>query len=211
MSQTLSIRYRFSTVFLLVLVVVIVLGAFSVWRLTNYHTYSAEIDERFFRSTQFIGDLNNFSSDFRAAEANALLSRNSANTSIDGDTLEELDRKITLSEHSYEHLYHDKDEVDQYNDFRKKWTTYRFVADQVLALVSVGHIVEARDVYLTKSQAAYNAASDSLSDLTDLNVEKAHRATLQANSAYRQARLLTIVAVTFAGLFVIGGLYYMRR
>src|ERR1700683_5236206 len=111
MSQTLSIRYRFSTVFLLVLAVVIVLGAFSIWRLTSYYIYSAEIDERFFRSTQFIGDLNNFTSDFRAAEATALVSRNASETAANANALQELDRRISLSRHSYEYIYHDRDEA----------------------------------------------------------------------------------------------------
>jgi hypothetical protein len=95
MSRTRSLRYRFSTVFSLVLLVVIVLGSFSIWRLADYYTFSAEIRDRFFWSTQYIGDLNNYTSDFRAAEATALLSSTSIERAANAKDREELDRQIT--------------------------------------------------------------------------------------------------------------------
>ncbi|MGO8918360.1 MAG: ATP-binding protein [Stellaceae bacterium] len=211
MSRTRSIRYRFSTVFLLVLLVVIVLGSFSIWRLTDYYTFSAEIRDRFFRSTQYIGDLNNFTSDFRAAEGTALLSSNSVATAANDKEREELDQRIVLAQHSFEHVDHDKDEADLYAKFQAQWRIYRDIADQVLALAPSGRKPEAIAMYMTSSRSAYDAASDTLGALTDLNVAKAQRAGLRAEVAYRGARLFTAVAVGFAGLLVIGGLLYMRR
>jgi two-component system OmpR family sensor kinase len=64
---------------------------------------------------------------------------------------------------------------------------------------------------MTSSRSAYDAASDTLGDLTDLNVAYAQRASGRADLAYRAARLLTAVAVGLAGLLVVGGLLYMRR
>ncbi len=211
MNRARSIGYRFSTVFLLVLLVVIVLGSFSIWRLTDYYTFSAEIRDRFFRSTQYIGDLNNFTSDFRAAEGTALLSSSASDTAANERERQELDRRITLAEHSFEHIYHDQDEADLYATFEAQWRAYREDADQVLALAAGGAKGEAVAIYMAKSRAAYDAASDTLGKLTDLNVIKAQRAGQRAELAYRGARLFTAVAVGFAGLLVIGGLLYMRR
>jgi two-component system, OmpR family, sensor kinase len=211
MSRTPSIRHRFSTVFLFVLLVVIILGIFSIWRLTDYYTFSAEIQERFLRSTQYIGDLNNFTSDFRAAEGTALLISNPGESEANDKERAELDRRIALAQHSYEHVNHDKDEAGLYAKFTARWSSYRGIASRVLGLAAGGQRPEAVVLYLTNSRAAYDAASDTLGELTDLNVAKAQRAGLRADVAYRGTRLLTAVAVGFAGLFVVGGLLYMRR
>jgi two-component system OmpR family sensor kinase len=66
-------------------------------------------------------------------------------------------------------------------------------------------------MYMTDSRSAYDAVSDTLGRLSDLNVANARAAAVRADVAYRQTRLLTAVAVGFAGLLVIGGLIYMRR
>lgn len=211
MSPTRSIRYRFSTVFLLVLLVVIVLGSFSIWRLSDYYTFSDEIRDRFFRNTQYIGDLNNFTSDFRAAEGSALLSSGSAEVAASDSERKELDRRITLAQHSYEHIFHAVAEADLYAKFQAQWSAYRDIADQVIALSAAGHKPEAIAMYMTKSRAAYDAASDTLGWLTDLNIENAQRAGQRAAQAYRAARELTVFAVGFAGALVVGGLLYMRR
>jgi two-component system OmpR family sensor kinase len=210
-SRAPSIRHRFSTVFLFVLLVVVILGAFSIWRLTDYYTFSAEIQDRFLRSTQYIGDLNNFTSDFRAAEATALLASNSVEAAANSKERAELDRRIALAQHSYEHVNHDKGENDLYARFAARWSRYRDIANQVLALTSGGHRPEAIALYMSDSRSAYDAASDMLGDLTDLNVANAQRAGRRADLAYRGTRLLTAIAVGFAGLFVVGGLLYMRR
>jgi len=210
MSRTLSIKYRFSTVFLLVLLVVILAGSFSIWKLTDYYTFSAQIQDRFFRSTQYIGDLNNFTSDFRAAEGAALLSNSNETVANDAER-EELDRRITLAQHSFEQVYHDEDEAKLYAKFKAQWFTYRDIANQVLSLSSSGRKPVAIATYLTTSRSAYAEASDTLGELTDLNVANAKRASLRADGAYRATRQLTVFAVGFSGLFVVGGLLYMRR
>ena len=206
-----SIKFRFSTVFLLVLLVVIVLGSFSIWRLADYYKFSAEIRDRYFRSTQYIGDLNNFTSDFRAVEGTALLASSPAQAAANDKERAALDQRITLAEHSYEHISHDKDEAEGYAKFLAHWRAYREIADQVLAAAAEGRKSDAIDMYMTSSRSAYDAASDALDALTDLNVAKAQRAGLSADLAYRGARMLTVVAVGFAGLLVIGSLLYMRR
>jgi signal transduction histidine kinase len=206
-----SITFRFSGVFLFVLAVVIVLGSFSAWRLSGYRIYSDELRDRFFRSTQYIGDLNNFTSDFRAAEATALLGADTGVSAADSTALAHLDAHIALAEHSYEHVDHDAAEWKLYGVFKTKWSAYRDVAGQGVALLRSGRGAEAVTLYKTVSAAAYDAASDTLGSLTDLNVANATAAAQRADSAYQQARILTILAMTFAGLMVVGGLVHMRR
>src|SRR5208282_2605746 len=129
-----SIRARFSSVFILVLLLVVVLGLFSIWRLEDYHVIVAGIRDRYLPNTQFLGDLNNFTSDFRAAEATALLSSTQSEISANQKDVEQLDRLITLAQHSYEHVPNAAVESRLYVDFAGKWSTYRDTAAKVIAL-----------------------------------------------------------------------------
>jgi hypothetical protein len=51
----------------------IILGLFSIGRLTDFNRVSADVRDLWLPNTRFLGDLNNFTSDFRAAEGTNLL------------------------------------------------------------------------------------------------------------------------------------------
>lgn len=206
-----SIRLRFSRVFLFVLAIIMVLGIFSAWRLSDYRIYSDDLRDRFFRSTQYIGDLNNYTSDFRAAEGTDILSGNRGVSSTNASALRALDDKIVLAQGHYEHVVHDADEARVYGQFRLQWFSYRTGVDHILALLRAGHREEAVGFYMTHSRSAYDAASDTLGRLTDLNIKDAAVAAQRAESAFQETRMLTIAAMLFAAMMVAGGLTYMRR
>jgi two-component system, OmpR family, sensor kinase len=211
MAQTHSIRFQFSLVFLVVLLFVVVLGLFSLWDLKDYHAITENLRDRYLPSTQFLLDLNNFTSDFRAAEATALLTSTPAEVAANQHDIEQLDRQIALAQHSFEHVPNDSAETTLYAAFAAKWEAYRVLADQVLALSHASRTAEAKAIYMTSSRTAYNAASDTLGELTEVNRLAANDASKLADSAYRQARWLTTLAVVTAGLIVLGGLMHVRR
>ncbi len=211
MAQTRSIKFHFSLVFLLLLLFVVVLGLFSLWDLKGYHAITADIRDRYLPNTQYLGDLNNFTSDFRAAEATALLSSSATEVAANQRDVEQLDRRITLAQHSYEHVRHAPAETDRYADFSAKWYAYRMLADQVIALSRANRKPDASTIYMTISRRAYDAASDALDQLTEDNRQAANDASKLADLSYRQARWLTTLAVVMAGLIVVGGLAHVRR
>ncbi len=211
MTQARSIGFRFSSVFFLVFILVVVLGLFSLWRLKDYHVIASDIRERYLRNTQFLGDLNNFTSDFRAAEGTALLTSTPAESLANQQEVEVLDRRITLAQHSYEHVRNDATESELYADFAAKWYAYRNIAGSVLAASSVGHRPDAITLYMTTSRTAYNAASDALETLTERNRLSADEASSRSEAAYRQARWLTTFAVAIAALIVVSGLVHIRH
>ena len=73
MRQPQSIRFHLTAVFLLFFLLVVVLGSFSIWRLNNFSGLSADVAEVWLPNTRALGDLNNFTSDFRAIEGRDLL------------------------------------------------------------------------------------------------------------------------------------------
>jgi len=211
MTRFRSLRTRASSVAVLLFLLVILLGLFSLWRLDDYNIIAGEIRERYLQNTQFLGDLNNFTSDFRAAEATTLLASTAYEVSESEREVKRLDELITLSEHSFEYVHNDDTVNGLYSDFLTKWRHYRRLADQVLALSNSNRQIEGITIYRTSSRRAYDAASDALGVLTERNRAAAAESSERADRAYRQARYLTASAVVIAVLIVIGGLVHTRR
>jgi len=211
MMQPRSIRFRFSLVFFFFLALVVVLGLFSIGRLKDLNAVSADVRERWLQNTRYLGDLNNYTSDFRAAEATFLLSVDAEQRATSEKDIISLDAAILGARKGYEHIYHDAVEIALYRRFSSEWERYRTVADQVLKEAHRHHASESLRLYMTDSRQAYDAASDTLGILTDSNVTNASEASTRASATYWQARMLIDVAILIAGFMVIAAVWYIRH
>jgi signal transduction histidine kinase len=211
MRQLRSIRFRLSAVFFFFFVLVLVLGLFSIGRLSDFNRVSADIRDRWLPNTRLLGDLNNFTSDFRAAEGRYLLSQTPAEVAATEKEMEELDLYIERAQRGYERIHNDPGESRLYEQFKARWNDYRNLVGQVVQLLPTDRRREAITLYSTTSQSAYDAASDTLGQLTERNVAAAREANDRADSAYRQARWLIGVAMLFAGVLGAGALLYVRH
>jgi len=211
MRQPQSIRFHLSLVFFLFFLLVIVLGLFSLSRLSEFNRASASIANVWLPNTRMLGDLNNFTSDFRATEGRVLLSSNANQIAATEGEVEKLDRSIAQAQRGFEQLSHDEVELELYARFNETWAEYRKTAAQVLALSQANRKADATTMYLTTSQAAYDAASDALERLTSRNVANAQAAASRAAAAYRQALWLIGIAIIVAGIMVVAGLLYISR
>jgi signal transduction histidine kinase len=211
MTQIHSLRTRARSIAGLVLLLVVVLGLFSLWRLNDYSIIVSEIRERYLQNTQFLGDLNNSTSDFRAAEAAALLASTPSDINENDREIRRLDTLIATAQRSFEHVNNDATTTKLYDDFTRKWREYRHQADQVFALSRDKRQDEGVALHRTSSRRAYDDASDALGVLTERNRNAASDSSARAARAYREARYLTAFAVVVAGLIVIGALVHIRR
>ncbi len=211
MAQIKSIRFRLLSAFFLGFLLVVVLGSLSLWRLASYHEAAAHIRDVYLPNTQFFGDLNNFTSDFRAAEATALLSPDAQERETDAVEIERLDERIALAEHSFEHVPNIPGEIDLYRGFVAKWQAYRAIADRVMSLSGTSRQAEATALYGSESRRAYEDASDALGVLTERNRNAARDANLRADSAYGQALWLILAGVMLSLAMLLFGLIYFRR
>jgi signal transduction histidine kinase len=211
MLQPHSIRFHLAAVFLLFFMLVGVLGSFSIWRLSNFDLLSADVAEIWLPTTRALGDLNNYTSDFRAVEGGNLLSADPAEAAATEKEMADLDRTIAASEREFEAIRHDAAENDLYNRFKARWTEYRGIVNQMLALSRNNRKDEARQIYGSSSRKAYDAASDTLGQLTDQAVASAQAASDRLAAAYRQAFWLIILAIIIAGILVVGALIHISR
>lgn len=211
MRQPRSIRFHLSVVFIFFFLLIFFLGMLSMARLHDFNDVAAEIAEVWLPNTRVLGDLNNYTSDFRAAEGNDLLSPGAAERESIEREMADLDRTISKAQASYERIRHDAEERALYSRFRERWNDYRAVVNQMLELVRSGHKAEAIAAYVTTSRLAYNAASDALGQLTGHAVENARKAAARVAVAYQEARWLILLAMMFAAVLVVVALIYISR
>src|SRR6266849_9588112 len=211
MRQPRSIRFHLSLVFIFFFLLIFFLGMLSIARLRDFNNVSADIADLWLPNTRVLGDLNNYTSDFRAAEGNNLLSSDAATSETIEREMIELDRAVSQAQASYERIRHDADERAFYVQFRERWNDYRKVVNQMLELSRTGRKAEAVAAYMTTSHTAYNAASDALGQLTKHAVVNAQEASARVAVAYQQARWLIGIAMVFAGVLVVAALIYISR
>jgi two-component system OmpR family sensor kinase len=211
MWQPQSIRSHLAAVFLLFFALVVILGSFSIWRLSNFDVLSADVAEVWLPTTRALGDLNNYTSDFRAFEGGELLSSDSSEAAATEKQMEELDRTIADSEREFEAIRHDAAESELYDRFKAHWNDYRAIVNQMLVMWRNDHKADAVQVYGGSSRTAYNAASDTLGQLTDQAVASAQVASDRLAVAYRQAFWLIILAIVIAAVLVVAALIHISR
>jgi two-component system, OmpR family, sensor kinase len=211
MQQPQSIRFHLTAVFLLFFLLVGVLGLFSIWRLSNFSALSADVAEVWLPNTRALGDLNNFTSDFRAIEGSNLLSNDPSELAETEGQMTELDRSIAQAERSFERIRRDPAENDLYDSFKQDWSQYRTLVNQIVALSRANRKADAVALYGGPSRAAYERASDTLGRLTDQAVANAQAASDRLRVAYRQAFWLIVLGIVIAGVMVVAALVHIRR
>jgi signal transduction histidine kinase len=198
-------------VFIFFFLLIFFLGMLSIARLRDFNNVSADIADVWLPNTRVLGDLNNYTSDFRAAEGNDLLSSDAPERDAIEREMIDLDRAISQAQRSYELIRHDAEERALYTGFRERWNDYRAVVNQMLELSRSGRKADAISAYMTTSRLAYNAASDALGQLTKHAVDKAQKAAARVEVAYQKARWLIGIAMIFAGILVVAALIYISR
>jgi two-component system, OmpR family, sensor kinase len=211
MPQSQSIRVHLAAVFLLFFSLVVLLGLFSIWRLSNFNALSDDVAQVWLPTTRALGDLNNYTSDFRAIEGSNLLSSDPAEASATERQMEDLDRAIADAERRFEQIRRDTAEDDLYRSFKDRWTEYRAIVNQMLVLSRSSRKAEALAIYRSTSRAAYNSASDTLGQLTDRAVTNAKVASDRLATAYRHAFWLIVFAMFIAGVLVVAALVRASR
>ena len=206
-----SIRSRFTKSSAVFLCLIAVLSLVSFWRLRDYNSISSEIQNRFLPNTRYLGDINNFTSDFRANEATSLLAV--VPKQVDDCLNEEIGlvRRIAEAEAAYLRVPHTPDETALYTRFDKQWRDYRRIADTVIQLAIKNHTAEATKLYISDSLSSYNAASNTLEVMTERNVNAGAIAVQRANQAFYEALVLIGLVAGGGALVSLVNALYIRR
>jgi signal transduction histidine kinase len=206
-----SIRVRLSMVFALLLLLVIGLGGFSIQRLGDVNQASDEIRNHWLQDARILGDLANYMSDYRAAEASDLLSATPAELAASSHEIDSLRETVAGHQRAYMALAQEPAEAALYAEFARQWGDYQGIAADVLALSRAGRRADALALFHGGSRRAFDLASDTLAQLTVQTVDKARIASTRAASTYDHARRLIVIAMLTASLLLIGVITYITR
>jgi two-component system OmpR family sensor kinase len=211
MKRMRSITVRLSLVFLLLLLVAILLGGFGIGSLSYFNEAASQVRDRWLPSTGALGDLNNYTSDFRGVEAAGVLAVSQSEIAASGQEMQQLDRSISASKDNYRQIVHDAADDALYAGFAGAWDHYRQQVAETQALARGGDRPAAIALYSGASKVAYDAASDALDALTAHNLASARRASLRESVVYRRARWLILITIGLAGAAAAGAMVYVRR
>ncbi len=209
--QPRSIRGRLYSVFALLFFLVIGLGAFGFARLSEVNRVSEVIRNHWLRDTRILGDLSNYMSDYRTAEATQLLASTPLEFAASEKEITALGATVARSQRAYEEISEAPSETLLYAQFSKQWAAYQTVAAQVIAFARTEHTAEGVHLYNTMSRQAFDLSSDTLSRLTGQTVAKAHRDSALAAVTYQRARTLIVTAMLLATSLLIGVIVYIAR
>jgi two-component system, OmpR family, sensor kinase len=211
MKRARSIKVRLSLVFLFLFLLVIVLGLEGLRSLSSVNDASAQIRDRWLPSTRALGDLNNLTTDYPAAQATILRTHNANERATTLQEMADLDRGITAAQLAYRGIPHDTAETELYTRFETKWRDYRanVVRGRALPIGAAGAPAKALLEQALKS--TYDAASDLLEMLTERTVASAREASEKSDLAYSQARSQIVFTIFLAGLLVAGAMVYVTR
>ncbi len=186
-------------------------GIFTVQLFSGFNQLSDDVRQIWLPSTRLLGDLNNDTSDYRAAEGDILLASDDAERALHLGILAELGRAIARAQRDFEAIPRSGPNALLYASFARRWAAYRMAAAQVVDLASHNNRVAATLAYRTTSRAAYNAASDALGGLTAHNASESRKASTRIARAYREGRLLILFALVLAGSLLTAALIVIRR
>lgn len=206
-----SIKARLSLVFLFFFSLVIVLGLESLQSLNYVNDASAQIRVRWLPSTRALGDLNNLTTDFPAAETAMLRVGSASERATAAQQMTDLDRGIAAAQFAYRQIPHDATEDDLYTRFESRWREYRSIVARSRSVPSgTAGVASANDI-VNESKSAYGAASGLLGTLTERNLASAREASKRSDLIYAQARKRIVFAIFLAALLVAGAMLHVTR
>ncbi len=189
-----------------------ILGWFSIDRLNDVNSASQEVRENWLPSTRALGDLSNFMSDYRTAEANVLLAATAEERAIALAELGVLATRTEAIRRLFEALPMTQGEERFYAAFRQNWDAYRAVSTRLVDLVSTGDQPAALALYRTEAKYHFDSATDALTRLTDINVAGGKAASDQVRDSHETSLRLVLLALAANGLIgaIILGLIHRR-
>jgi signal transduction histidine kinase len=206
-----SIRVRLYSVSALIFLLVIGLGVLGFARLSDVNLASEGIRNHWLRDTRILGDLSNYMSDYRTAEATYLLSSTPLEFAASAKEIATLRAAVSGSQRAYEQIAQDPSDAALYAGFSSQWRAYQAVAGRVVASAREGRTAEAISLYNTDSRRAFDSSSDLLSRLTDQTVVKTRKDSEQAAETYRHARTIVMMAMLLVAGLLLGVVIYISR
>lgn len=195
-----SIGKRLLTSFAGVLLLVVIIASFALWKMDTMGQKVHEIDDVWVPSVKDLGDINARVSDIQQNVLHIFLTKDASEiASLEKKMNDDLAQIQTLSD-GYVKMIDSDEERKTYDQFLQNWKTY---ADQLPAIVKAGKSddVQLGNQLLKGVETAYANAKGALSADIDINSKGAEQATGDAVDSYSLSQKVIIGVSAVAILF----------
>ncbi|HSV28932.1 MAG TPA: MCP four helix bundle domain-containing protein, partial [Candidatus Omnitrophota bacterium] len=199
----LSIKLKVGAAFSIMLIVVFVLGVFSVSRISAVNDLTNEMGESWVPSVELTGAINTMATKFRVAEARHIMAQTDNELRAMEKLLDERGLEIRTLRAKYEPLMSSVEERTLYNEFARAWDDYMAVHKKILVLSAAHDNAGAEALFAGESMRFYNLASSKLDALVRLNHDGAQAANLRGDEIYVFARNLVVGALVVTVLMTV--------
>jgi len=196
--RNLKIAKKLYVAFGMLLALTASIGVFSQLRLAAVNEVSVDIRDNWLPSVRVTGDIDTVTAELRIQEFKHVLATSpeeiSAVEAKHAAALKTFDALIAV----YEPLITSVEERALYDSFGKKWTQYSALQKRVFERSRQGSNAEARSLLGGESLDLYNAYSEDLAKLGNLNVAGAKAAGERGQQVYVQAKQAILMVLALA-------------
>jgi methyl-accepting chemotaxis protein len=197
----LKIIGKILTVVSAIMLLMLLLGAFSILQLSRVNGSTEDIATRWLPGLAAVDNLDKISNEFRRWELQFILSTSRAEWDLDQKKMAEVEERLKQADAGYQKLISSPDEKKLYGEYQAAWISYRETVKTIVALSENGREKEALLLSRGVAKKDFDAALDALDKDTLLNKKGSDAAYQKAGAVYGNARIL-IAAVLAVALLV---------
>lgn len=181
--------------FLMVLVLVLGFGLFSLYSLNAINHNSKDLFNERLHPITDLGNITRLAENTRVQMVSAGLYQDASHVKIAEQNLVEINDLIV----SYENEHLTTDEIETFESFKTNWRQYESIVNDNIALVKKGDF-DSLDEGLKKAGTSYEKASKDIALLLEINENEAQKLMEQNQNTYKI--VLTISILILAGVIL---------
>jgi methyl-accepting chemotaxis protein len=186
-----------------VVVLMVVVGGFSVAQLSKLNDVAVDISGNWLPSVQGLGHIQAAVNNFRRLEMNHVLFNDKDKMAAVEKALDEASAELRAVEAKYQKLITSPEEQKLYEKFQTSWSAYVEMHQRVIALSRALKKQEASELN-GEAKKLFGDVMDILNQDIELNAKGAAEATVRAAEVYKTARALIAMALVLG--VAVGGI-----
>ena len=198
--RNLSIAPRAALGFGLVALLVLLLGAFSLFQMTEMRKQSEAVDQDWLPSVMALGEVSQDILRLRAVTLRLMLNREPDELQRNLRLADDLRAALSEADSSYEKLISSSDERGLYEGFRRAEAGYLQEQGKIVAFVRQGNFDDAIAVTRGTLNQHADDMTRALRELSELNRKGASGAAREAGRVFDSARTWVVVMMALAAL-----------
>jgi methyl-accepting chemotaxis protein len=196
--QNLSIRSKVMTAFAAVLAVTIVLGVFSISRLSIVNDGAVTVSDNYLVASNGLGDIAANAMRYRQLQASYILMSDPTTRATTTQSMATTQTLVEKGWTTYSPTVDAGYERGIADKFRSELTDYFAMNDKFMALAAAGKTAEASAEYTGEMRTIYNKFWADLGADEAYQLKMGQKATQDGAAAYSSARILIMVALGLA-------------